>query len=709
MMSLTARALSLCSRGSGIMSTLKKGVVAPVLRADSLQTFGRIICRKLHMTTPTANRNVLTMLNMTPRFSVSSGLRVALNVSSRSKMLAGTTIACGLITRRGFAKAVCQPSQPPLPVSDASQFHKSSSHKDEVPPLDMALLWELVKDDMGLLILAVASALAAAFVNIKISSWLGKLVDVVTGGTAGAISDAALGVLGLSVLQAAFTFGYVSLLSTVGERLCERMRNMLYKSLLYQDIGFFDGAKGGEVIDRLSTDVNAFKSAFKQSVSMGLRNSTQAVGSVISMWFISTELTVFVLVTIPTIIAAGTVFGGFLRTMSLRSKRAQTDAVAMASEVMANIRTVRAFAMESFEEDEFKTLTAQAREYSTTLGLGIGLFSGCATMFSTGVVLSVLYFGGGLVQSGKMVPGELMSFLVSAQTIQRSLQGMSMLLGIAVNASEAGGRAFQYIQLEAGAVSRGDQILQNVQGTIRFENVSFAYPTRKEHPVQTNFDFEIPAGKTVALVGLSGGGKSTIAAMIERFYDPDEGRVTLDGVDIRELDPKWLRGEMIGYINQEPTLWASSVFDNIRYGNPQASSEQVLDAAKRANAHQFITKFPNGYDTVLGERGVTVSGGQRQRIAIARALLKNPRILLLDEATSALDAESEHLVQEALTELTGGRTVLVIAHRLSTVKNADSIAVMEAGKIIEQGTHTELMANPSGVYAALVQHQLNQD
>lgn len=247
-----------------------------------------------------------------------------------------------------------------------------------------------------------------------------------------------------------------------------------------------------------------------------------------------------------------------------------------------------------------------------------------------------------------------------------------------------------------------------MEGGIEFAGVCFHYPTRPEHQVFSNFNFKIPAGKVVALCGPSGAGKSTVASMVERFYDPNEGAVLLDGHDMRTLDATWLRSKVIGYIDQEPVLFARSVMDNIRYGSPDATDVEVYDAARLANADQFIRSFPDGYETILGERGVTVSGGQRQRIAIARALLKNPQILILDEATSALDAESENLVQSALTHLTKDRTVIVIAHRLSTIQSADQIAVVVGGQVVEMGTHKKLLRR-NGVYANLVKHQLSSE
>lgn len=306
----------------------------------------------------------------------------------------------------------------------------------------------------------------------------------------------------------------------------------------------------------------------------------------------------------------------------------------------------------------------------------------------------------------EMSPGDLMSFLVASQTVQRSLASISILFGQVVRGLSSGARVFEYMTLEPSIqVSGGGRIPSlSLSGRIDFLNISFSYPTRPGHQVLKGFSLTLPPAKTVAIVGESGGGKSTVAALLERFYDPDTGVVMLDGLDIQTLDLSWLRGQVIGYINQEPVLFGSSVMENIRFGKPGATDAEVIDAAKQANAHRFITSFPDGYSTVVGERGVTLSGGQKQRIAIARALIKNPSILVLDEATSALDAESERVVQEALERATRGRTVLIIAHRLSTIQGADLICVMSNGRIVEAGTHLELLGR-GGLYSDLIRRQ----
>jgi len=323
-----------------------------------------------------------------------------------------------------------------------------------------------------------------------------------------------------------------------------------------------------------------------------------------------------------------------------------------------------------------------------------------------GIVLLVLYTGTVLIDSKEMAAGDLMSYLVATQSIQKSLATISVLFGQVVRGMSSGARVFEYMEIRPTMrLSGGLRIpKESIKGHISFSDVKFSYPTRPDQVVIHNLNLDIAPGKTVALCGSSGSGKSTIAALIERFYDVEGGSILIDGVNIKDLDPSWVRGELIGYINQEPTLFATTVMENIRYGSPDATDQEVYEAAKRANANDFIKGFPQGYNTMVGERGTTVSGGQKQRIAIARALLKNPRILILDEATSALDAESERIVQDALDKLIKGRTVIVIAHRLSTIQNADLIAAISKGKIIELGSHADLLQK-NGLYADLIRRQ----
>uniref|UniRef100_H2YA89 Mitochondrial potassium channel ATP-binding subunit n=1 Tax=Ciona savignyi TaxID=51511 RepID=H2YA89_CIOSA len=490
----------------------------------------------------------------------------------------------------------------------------------------------------------------------------------------------------------------------LGEKVACKMRKNLFESLLRQDVAFHDQRKTGELIDRLTSDVQDFKSSFKLCISQGIRSTTQTIGCICSLYSTSAKLTLALAATIPIIVLIGSFVGVALRQLSKSAQAHAAEATGKANEVVANFRTVRAFANEPLEGQSYEVLIQKSCKINQPL---------CQSrlLMVNLIIAYVLY----QLKSNSLFlnSGQLMSFLVSAQMIQRSLASLSVLSGSAVRGITAGSRVFEYIHLQPSIlpplfsipITGGRKIPYHcLLGHLRFEDVHFTYPQRPDHEVLKGVTLDIKPCQTVALCGLSGAGKSTIASLAERFYDPTSGNITLDGVDITQLDPSWLRGRTIGYINQEPVLFSGSVEDNIRYGRPDATKDEVVSAAKLANADSFITNFPSGYATVVGERGLALSGGQKQRIAIARALLKNPSILILDEATSALDAESERLVQEALDRVMVDRTVLIIAHRLSTIKNADVIAVMKHGKVVEVGNHKELKKK-GGIYSELIKLQ----
>uniref|UniRef100_A0A8B9CIZ5 Mitochondrial potassium channel ATP-binding subunit n=1 Tax=Anser brachyrhynchus TaxID=132585 RepID=A0A8B9CIZ5_9AVES len=527
----------------------------------------------------------------------------------------------------------------------------------------------------GLLALsaAVVLALGAALLNVRIPVLLGQLVNVVARGAqsrlAGYLRPPACFPQGL------LTFGYIALLSRVGEQVAASMRKALFISLLRQDVAFYDANRTGQLVNRLTADVQEFKSSFKLIISQGLRSSTQAAGCILSLYLLSPKLTGLLLLVMPTLVGAGALVGSFLRSLSRRAQEQVAKATGVADEVLGNVRTVRAFAMEDQQAGLYCAEAEHSSQLSQRLGLGIAAFQGLSNLALNGIVLGTIFVGGSLMAGNELSPGDLMSFLVASQTVQRSMANISILFGQVVRGLSAGARVLEFMTLEPKVPLRGGASIpsHSLLGHVAFHRVSFSYPTRPGHPVLRDFSLSLPPGKTVAIVGPSGGGKSTVAALLERFYEPTQGSITLDGHDIASLDPSWLRGQVIGFISQDPVLFGTTIMENIRFGKPGASDEEVYAAARLANADGFIRSFPEGYGTVVGERGAALSGGQRQRIAIARALLKDPAVLVLDEATSALDAESERVVQAALERAARGRTVLVIAHRLSTVRGAHLI------------------------------------
>ncbi|XP_028630588.1 ATP-binding cassette sub-family B member 8, mitochondrial [Grammomys surdaster] len=575
------------------------------------------------------------------------------------------------------------------------------------------LFWHFLHPHLLALGVAIVLALGAALVNVQIPLLLGQLVEIVAkhmrdhiGSFMSESRKLSIQLLLLYGVQGLLTFGYLVLLAHIGERMATDMRKALFSSLLRQDIAFFDAKKTGQLVSRLTTDVQEFKSSFKLVISQGLRSCTQVIGSLVSLSMLSPSLTLILAVVTPTLMGVGTLMGSGLRKLSRQCQEQIARATGVADEALGNVRTVRAFAMEKREEERYQEELESCRCKAEELGRGIALFQGLSNIAFNCMVLGTLFIGGSLVAGQQLKGGDLMSFLVASQSVQRSMASLSVLFGQVVRGLSAGARVFEYMALSPVIPLTGGYSIprKDLRGSITFQNVSFSYPCRPGFDVLKDFTLKLPPGKIVALVGHSGGGKTTVASLLERFYDPTAGAVMLDGHDLRTLDPSWLRGQVIGFISQEPVLFATTIKENIRFGKLDAPDEEVYAAAREANAHEFISSFPDGYSTVIGERGTTLSGGQKQRLAIARALIKRPTVLILDEATSALDAESERVVQEALDRASAGRTVLVIAHRLSTVRAAHSIIVMANGQVCEAGTHEELLKK-GGLYAELIRRQ----
>ncbi|NWH88332.1 ABCB8 protein, partial [Aegithalos caudatus] len=578
---------------------------------------------------------------------------------------------------------------------------------------DWPLFWTFLRPQLLALSAAVVMALGAALLNVHIPVLLGQLVNVVSRCARGHVStylrqvrSPALRLLTVYCLQGLLTFGYIALLARIGEQVAGNMRKALFSALLRQEVAFFDATRTGQLVTRLTTDIQEFKSSFKLAISQGLRSGTQTVGCFVSLYLLSPKLTGLLLVALPMLVSAGAFIGAFLRSLSRQAQEQVAKATVVADEALGNVRTVRAFAMEEQQAGLFRAEVDRAGCLSEQLGLGIAAFQGLSNLALNGIVLGTIFVGGSLMAGDELSPGDLMSFLVASQTVQRSLANISILMGQVVRGLSAGARVFELLRLEPPVPLHGGISIpaHSLRGHISFNHVSFSYPTRPGYPVLKDFNLTLPPCQTVAIVGPSGGGKSTVAALLERFYEPSAGTITLDGHNIASLDPSWLRGQVIGFISQEPVLFGTTIMENIRFGKPGASDAEVYEAARLANADSFIRSFPEGYDTIVGERGTALSGGQKQRIAIARALLKDPAVLILDEATSALDAQAERAVQEALDRAATGRTVLLIAHRLSTIQGAHLIAVLAQGRVAEAGTHEQLLRR-GGLYAELIRRQ----
>jgi len=492
---------------------------------------------------------------------------------------------------------------------------------------------------------------------------------------------------------------------TLGERVVADVRAAVFARLTILDPAFFDAARTGEITSRLTADTTQIKSAFGASISIALRNVVLLIGAVALMIWTSPTLSALVVFALPFIVLP-LVFSG--RKVRRRSRIAQdrlADASAFASEAIGAVRTMQAFGMERESAARFARAAEDAFDAARISTRARAFLTGTIIFLVSASVVLILWYGAQGVMRGEMSAGELSQFVLYAVFAASAMGQLSEVYGELAQAAGSAERLGEILESmpEVAAPENPQPLPEPPVGTLAVSGVRFAYPTSAEIPALDGIDFNLAPGERVALVGPSGSGKSTVLQLLLRFYDPQEGRILVDGVPIHRADPRALR-QRIALVPQEATIFGASVLENIRYGQPDADREAVRQAAEQASAHGFITQMPQGYDTMIGERGVTLSGGQRQRIAIARAILKDAPILLLDEATSALDAESEHAVQEALDHLMQGRTTLVIAHRLATVRSADRILVMDGGRIVESGDHDSLIAR-DGLYARLARLQ----
>jgi ABC transporter fused permease/ATP-binding protein len=568
----------------------------------------------------------------------------------------------------------------------------------------MSRMLMLARPEWRSLALGLACLVVASSANLAFPQALRVLVDgALASGTRAAVDRAALLMFGIGVVSAAAGATRYVLFTVAGERIVARLRHDAYAKLLEQEIAFFDEHKTGDLTSRLASDTTVLQNAVSVNLSMAMRNFASVAGGMAMLFVTSWRLTLLMLAVVPAVAFGAVIYGRRVRKLSREVQDALGRASAVGEESLVGIRTVRAFASEDHEAKRYGDAVERSFQLAKKRNVMTGVFIGIAMSSATAAIALVMGYGGRLVAASAMSVGQLTSFLVYTLVVAFALGALGDLWADFMRAAGAAERVFEITDRVPSIASRGGEAPDAVTGLIELSKVDFAYPTRPDATVLSQLDLRIEPGHVVAVVGSSGAGKSTIAALLSRLYDPTRGAVRLDGRDLRELDPQWLRRQ-VGVVAQEPMLFSSTISENIRYGRTGASDAEVEHAARVANAHDFITRFPDGYKTLVGERGVQLSGGQKQRIAIARAVLKDPKILVLDEATSALDAESEHLVQEALDRLLEGRTTLVIAHRLSTVKNADRVLVLDGGRVVQQGTHQELVGE-AGLYRKLVERQ----
>ena len=541
---------------------------------------------------------------------------------------------------------------------------------------------------------------------LALGQGLRRLIDNGLAQSDPALLDSALVTLiFVALAMAGATYSRFFLVSWIGERVAADLRKAVYNHVLSLSPGFFEVTRTGELMSRLTTDTTLLQTIVGSSASMALRNVLLLLGGTVMLAITSPKLTGLIILIIPAVIVPIVVFGRRVRRLSRLSQDGLADVSSYVDESVAHIRTVQAFAHEEVDRGRFadhventfhiSVRRIRARAFLTAL-IVVVVFSGIAV---------VLWVGGRSMLAGEISAGQLSAFLFYAIVVAGSVGAISEVVGDLQRAAGATERLIELLATETDvpAPARPVSLPKIVDGAVRFENVRFSYPARPEQPALDDFSLAVRAGEKVAIVGASGAGKTTVFQLLLRFYDPDAGTVSLEGIDIRDLLATALRSE-IALVSQDPVIFSTSAAENIRYGRPDATDADVRSAAEAAAIADFLDGLPQGFGTFLGQKGVRLSGGQRQRIAIARAVLRDPRVLLLDEATSALDSESEHAVQMALVKLMAGRTTIAIAHRLATVRNADRIVVLDEGRIVAQGGHDALLVE-GGLYARLAAMQ----
>jgi ATP-binding cassette subfamily B protein len=519
------------------------------------------------------------------------------------------------------------------------------------------------------------------------------------------IADYFIALIGIAAVLALASAGRYYFVITLGERVVADLRRDVFAHVTRLSASFFDQAQSGEIVSRLTADTTQIKAAVGPTASVALRNIILSVGALIMMVYTSPKLSGLVIAAIPIIVVPLIAFGRSVRRRSRQAQDTLAEATAYASEQIGAMRTLQAFTNEAMANSRFGGAVDAAFNAAQSSILARALLTFLAIFMIFASVVAVLWFGSADVLSGRMTPGTLSQFLIYSVVAASALGSLSEVWGDLSIAAGATERISEILSEEPAIAAPANPVPMpsNAAGAVQFADVSFAYPTRVSQAAVSGISLATKPGETVAIVGPSGAGKSTVFSLILRFYDPDAGTVRLDGVDLRDADPHEARSR-VAIVPQDVTIFAATVRENIAFGRPGASDAEIERAAKDALADEFIRGMEKGYDTMVGERGVTLSGGQRQRIAIARAILRDAPVLLLDEATSALDAESETLVQTALERLMQGRTTLVIAHRLATVLKADRILVMDQGRIVEEGTHQSLV-HRGGIYARLARLQ----
>jgi ABC-type multidrug transport system fused ATPase/permease subunit len=549
---------------------------------------------------------------------------------------------------------------------------------------------------VGLVFLLLTGATALAFPKL-----MGMLVDCVNAKDLPKANTIALGLLGILLFQSFFSFFRISLFVNYTENTLANLRLALYSNLIKLPMDFFTQKSAGELNSRISNDINQISDTLSTTIAEFLRQFILIIGSFILLSFINIKLTLMMVSVVPLVAIIAVFFGRFIRKYAKNLQDQVAESQGIVVESMQAISVVKAFANEWYEINRYKNKITEVVKVAIKGGTFRGYFASFIIFCMFGTVVAVIWYGVTLSIVGEITVGDLISFVLYSTYVGVSSGGIAELYAQIQKAVGATERVFELLDETPEKInSVPNKVIKKIKGTVSFENVAFSYPSRAEIQVLKKVNFKADFGQRIAIVGPSGAGKSTISSLLLRFYDIESGSILIDGKNIYDYDLENLRGNM-SIVPQDVILFGGSIKENIAYGKPDASNEEIMMAAKQANALEFINGFPEKFETLVGERGIKLSGGQRQRIAIARALLKNPSILILDEATSSLDSESEKLVQEALETLMEGRTSIIIAHRLSTIRNANQILVLDKGVIAERGTHKELLEVENGIYKNL--------
>ncbi|KAE8291550.1 ATP-binding cassette sub-family B member 9 [Larimichthys crocea] len=561
------------------------------------------------------------------------------------------------------------------------------------------------RKDSGLLSVAVLFLLISAVCEVFIPYYYGEAIDsIVVHQSMEYLAKPVITLLALSLASSLAMGVRGGVFTLTFARLNLRLRNHLFRTLMRQEIAFFDENHTGDIISRLSSDTTQVSDLISQNVNIFLRSSIKGAGDFIFMCGMSWKLSLVTIMGFPLIALVSKLYGEFYKKLTKEVQTTLAEANKVAEETISAMKTVRSFANECGEADSYYAKLLAMYQLNKKQALAYACYMWSSSISELALEVAILYYGGHLVISGQMTSGALISFFIYVLELGECLENIASVYTGLMQGVGAAEKVFEYLDREPKHPSVGTEAPETCTGLVEFKDITFAYTTRPETDILKGVSFTLRPGEVTALVGPSGSGKSSCVNLLENFYLPQQGQVLLDGKPVHTYQHDYLHSK-VALVGQEPVLFARTVEENITYGLTDTPIESVVQAATKANAHDFITALPKGYDTSVGEKGTQLSGGQKQRVAIARALIRNPRVLILDEATSALDTESEHIVQQALSNIMQEHTVLVIAHRLSTVEKADNIIVIDKGHVAEQGSHSQLMAS-GGLYCKLVQRQV---